>query len=63
VSESVREQVMSAPVDRFGLRFAAAALPPGHMPSTIRAERDSAELEDRPQPMPRSFPHPRDPRN
>jgi len=46
---------LSEPVDRFGLRFAAAALPPGHMPATIRAERDGAVLEERPQPMPRPF--------
>jgi hypothetical protein len=46
---------LSEPVERFGLRFAATALPPGHMPATIRAERDGAVLEQRPQPMPRPF--------
>ena len=29
---------MSPPVERFGLRFAAAALPPGERPGSIRAE-------------------------
>ena len=47
---------LSEPVERFGLRFAAAALPPGHMPMSIRAERDGAVLEQRPQFMPRQFP-------
>jgi hypothetical protein len=46
---------LSQPVERFALRFAAAALPPGHLPATIRAERDGAVLEERPQPMPRPF--------
>jgi len=54
---------LSAPVARFGLRFAAAALPPGHMPSTIRAERDGTVLEECPQPMPPPFPGLRAPRN
>ncbi len=49
---------LSQPVERFGLRFAAAALPPGHMPATIRAERDGAVLEERPQRVPRPFPAP-----
>lgn len=43
---------LSPPVDRFRLRFAAAALPPGERPGSIRAERDGATLETRPQPMP-----------
>jgi len=46
---------LSEPVERFGLRFAAAALPPGHMPATIRAERDGAVLEELPQPVRRPF--------
>jgi len=46
---------LSKPVERFGLRFAAIALPPGHLPATIRAERDGAVLEERPQPMRRPF--------
>lgn len=53
---------LSEPDERFGLRFAAAALPPGHMPASIRAERDGTVLEERPQRMPR-FPDPRAPRN
>lgn len=47
---------LSEPVERFGLRFAAAALPPGHEPASIRAERDGAVLEQRPQRMPPPFP-------
>jgi len=43
---------LSEPVERFGLRFAAAALPPGHMPARITAERDGAVLEEQPQRMP-----------
>ncbi|HXB48513.1 MAG TPA: hypothetical protein VNW50_12185 [Streptosporangiaceae bacterium] len=54
---------LSVPVDRFGLRFAAAALPPGHMPSSIRAERDGAVLEEQPQRVPRPSPDARGPRN
>ena len=46
---------LSEPVDPFGLRFAAAALPPGHKPATIRAERDGAVLEELPQPVRRPF--------
>jgi hypothetical protein len=49
---------LSEPVERFGLRFAAAALPPGQMPASIRAERDGAVLEERPQRMRRAFPAP-----
>jgi len=43
---------LSDPVERFGLRFAAAALPPGHMPAKITAKRDGTVLEEQPQPMP-----------
>ena len=43
---------LSEPVERFGLRFAAAALPPGHMPARITAERDGTVLEEQPQRMP-----------
>jgi hypothetical protein len=43
---------LSEPVERFGLRFAAAALPPGHLPASITAERDGAVLEEQPQRMP-----------
>jgi hypothetical protein len=46
---------LSEPVERFGLRFAAAALPPGHMPARIRAECDDAVLEEQPQRMPPPF--------
>jgi hypothetical protein len=35
---------LSDPVERFGLRFAAAALPAGHSPASIRAERDGVVL-------------------
>ena len=49
---------LSEPVERFGLRFAAAALPPGQLPAAIRAERDGAVLEERPQRMRRSVPGP-----
>ncbi len=35
---------LSAPVEQFGVRFAAAALPAGHTPGSIRAERDGKEL-------------------
>jgi hypothetical protein len=44
--------VMSPPIERFGLRFAAAALPLGDRPGSIRAERDGATVEARQQPMP-----------
>jgi hypothetical protein len=46
------ELALSEPVDRFGVRFAAAALPAGHGPGSIRAEKGGAELARRPQPMP-----------
>jgi hypothetical protein len=54
---------LSEPVERFGLRFAAAALPDGHMPASIRAERDGTVLEEQPQRMPRRSPGGRAPRN
>jgi hypothetical protein len=47
---------LSEPVDQFGVRFAAAALPAGHGPGIIRVERDGIELASRPQPMPPSPP-------
>jgi hypothetical protein len=47
---------MSPPVERFGLRFAAAALPAGERPGSIRAEREGATMETRQQPMPPSRP-------
>jgi hypothetical protein len=46
---------MSPPVERFGLRFAAAALPPGERPGSIRAEREGTTVETRQQPMPPSW--------
>jgi hypothetical protein len=53
-SEIVLE--LSPLVERFGLRFAAAALPPGEQPASIRAEHEGTTLETRPQPMPRPRP-------
>lgn len=47
---------MSPPVERFGLRFAAAALPPGERPGSIRAEHDGTTMETRRQPTPPSRP-------
>jgi hypothetical protein len=43
---------LSPPVERFGLRFAAAALPEGERPGSIRAERGGDALLARPQPVP-----------
>jgi hypothetical protein len=43
---------MSPLIERFGLRFAAAALPEGERPASLRAEREGTALETRPQPMP-----------
>ncbi|HEV2375296.1 MAG TPA: hypothetical protein VGS19_24450 [Streptosporangiaceae bacterium] len=43
---------LSPPVERFGLRFAAAALPQGESPASLRAEHEGVTLETRPQPMP-----------
>lgn len=47
---------MSPPVERFSLRFAAAALPAGERPGSIRAERDGTTMETHHQPMPPSWP-------
>jgi hypothetical protein len=52
------ELSLSEPVDRFGLRFAAAALPDGHAPLRIRAERDGVVVDERPQVMPPLRPRP-----
>ena len=43
---------LSAPVEQFGVRFAAAPLPAGHRPARVRVERDGTELASRRQPMP-----------
>lgn len=43
---------ISAPDERFGLRFAAAALPQGERPASLRAECVGITLETRPQPVP-----------
>ena len=43
---------LSPPVQRFGLRFAAAALPDGERPAGLRAERDGAVLQSVAQRMP-----------
>ena len=43
---------LSPPVERFGLRFAAAALPGGEGPGRLRAESGGRVLETRPQPVP-----------
>ena len=43
---------LSPPVDRFGLRFAAAALPDGEQPAGLRAECQGTVLEGVPQRMP-----------
>ena len=47
---------VSPPVERFSLRFAAAALPPGERPGTIRAERDGTTMETHQQATPPSRP-------
>ena len=47
---------MSPLIERFGLRFAAAALPDGERPASLRAEQGGVPLETRPQPMPRPRP-------
>lgn len=47
---------LSPPVEPFGLRFAAAALPDGESPGSLRVEREGAVLETRPRPMPRHRP-------
>jgi hypothetical protein len=46
------ELALSAPDDRFGLRFAAAALPEGHGPASIRAERGGDVIDASGQHMP-----------
>jgi hypothetical protein len=46
------ELMLSEPVEQFGLRFAAAALPAGHGPLSIRAESGGEVLASRPQPVP-----------
>jgi hypothetical protein len=43
---------LSEPVERFGLRFGATALPAGHGPLRIRAERDGAVVDEQPQRIP-----------
>lgn len=52
------ELSLSEPAERFGLRFAAAALPDGHAPLRIRAERDGVVVDERPQRMPPLRPRP-----
>jgi hypothetical protein len=49
---------LSEPVDEFGLRFAAAALPAGHGPGSLRAERDGRVLESGQQRVPPRPPRP-----
>jgi hypothetical protein len=44
---------LSPVIDQFALRFAAAAMPGGSEPASIRVERLGQELESSPQPMPR----------
>jgi hypothetical protein len=46
------ELALSEPVEQFGLRFAAAALPAGHRPGSIRAESGGTVLAALPQPLP-----------
>lgn len=43
---------LSPPIERFGLRFAAAALPEGEQPGRLRVECEGIVLEARPQPGP-----------
>jgi hypothetical protein len=43
---------LSPVIEPFGLRFAAAALPAGEQPASLRIERDGAVLESPLQPMP-----------
>jgi hypothetical protein len=52
------ELLLSEPVERFGLRFAATALPAGHGPLHLRAERDGTVVEEQPQRMPPRRPRP-----
>lgn len=46
---------LSAQIEQFGLRFAAAALPEGEGPHSLRVEQDGVVLETCLQPMPRRF--------
>jgi hypothetical protein len=46
------ELTLSEPVERYGLRFAAAGLPAGHMPMQLRVEAGGTVLETLPQPIP-----------
>ena len=43
---------LSPVIERFGLRFAAAAIPAGEQPASLRIERDGAVLESLLQPIP-----------
>ncbi len=43
---------LSPVIEQFALRFAAAPLPAGEQPATLRIERDGTVLESRLQPMP-----------
>ena len=47
---------LSLPIQRFGLRFAVAALPDGESPGSIRAERGGVVLESQRQWVPASWP-------
>jgi hypothetical protein len=49
---------MSPVIERFGLRFAAAPLPDGERPGSLRAETASTVLDIRAQPMPPFPGHP-----
>jgi hypothetical protein len=46
------ELTLSEPVERYGMRFAAAGIPSGHMPMQLRAEAGGTVLETLPQPIP-----------
>jgi hypothetical protein len=50
------ELTMSPLIDRFGVRFAVAALPHGERPGSLRAEYEGTTLETCPQPMPPPWP-------
>jgi len=43
---------LSPVIEQFGLRFAAAALPAGEQPASLRIERDGTVLESPLQPIP-----------
>jgi hypothetical protein len=51
------ELTMSPLIDRFGVRFAVAALPHGQWLGSLRAEHEGTTLETCPQPMPRPRPY------